>query len=334
MRTAAVLLACLSMTAVMGCSSSTGPDGPDMTADVSVSPASGTVLTDFVFTATAGSRADRALEYRWDWESDGIWDTEWSAESIATHRFSSGDTVTITVEAGDGSTTDQASADVVVDSRHGFILDRITLPSWVLAKGLAWDGSKMWVTSWDRNMLAIDVATGDSLASIPGPSHWTGGIAWDGEYLWTADWIGGPRLNKQDPTDGAVLDGFSVVYTGQVGGLDWTGEVFYYGSDEHGGQGDGLVHIYSADGTHLSSFACPLGSTSPRGLAYDGEDLWLTIEESDSLYVVDADDGTVLRVMPYPDECTQPTEEGIQVVGDHLWAIVSNAPSELVRIVP
>lgn len=43
-----------------------------------------------------------SLEYRWDWESDGVFDTEWSADPTAETSFASGGTIcTITLEVRD-----------------------------------------------------------------------------------------------------------------------------------------------------------------------------------------------------------------------------------------
>jgi glutamine cyclotransferase len=320
---------------VVGCSSSSGPSGPEVTADLTVTPVVGTVITDFTFDAGGSSSQGRALEYRWDWENDGVWDTDWSSESVVVHRFVSGDTLTTRVQVRDGSTIDGATAVIDLDDRHGTVVERITLPGWVIARDLTCDGENMWVTSWSHPTLKLDLASGDSLGTIPGNSAWTGGIAWDGEYVWTAGWQGASKLFKQDPVDGTVLGSFPVVYSGHSGGLDWNGEVFFYGSSTTDTQGDGLVHVYTAQGANLYSFACPRGSTHPRGLAYDGRDLWVTTSDADTLYVVDANDGTVLRAMPFPEPSEEPMGQGLVVVGDYVWMIAGTGmPGDIIRMVP
>ena len=42
-----------------------------------------------------------AIQVRWDWESDGTWDTSWSFEKVAQHRFPVAGTYNVTVEAMD-----------------------------------------------------------------------------------------------------------------------------------------------------------------------------------------------------------------------------------------
>lgn len=41
------------------------------------------------------------LEYRWDWDSDGVWDTDWSQSTEATHAFTEPGLTSVTVETRD-----------------------------------------------------------------------------------------------------------------------------------------------------------------------------------------------------------------------------------------
>jgi hypothetical protein len=330
-----VALAALAVV-VVACSSSTAPEQADVSAVLEVTPSAGTAVTDFTFDASGSSSRERALEYRWDWDGDGAWDTGWSSEATVTRRFTSGDTIRTTVEVRDGSRTDTALATIVLDDRHGEILERIPFPYHRTAKDLTHDGTHLWVTTWEGNTIKIDPATGDSVGAIPGNSAWTGGTAWDGEYIWTTGWQGSMKAFKQDPLNGDVLETFNVTYSGDCGGLDWDGEAFYQGSDEASGQGDGSIHKYAPDGTHLLSLPSPRGSIDPRGLAYDGRDLWVAIQDRDTLYVVDPADGTVLRTVPHLDGGANGNSRGIVVVGDYLWAVLNTLPDppELGRIVP
>lgn len=56
-----------------------------------------------------------SLQYRWDWEGDGVWDTSWTTEPNATRQFVVAGTYNVTVEVMDGSgLTDTASMQIVV----------------------------------------------------------------------------------------------------------------------------------------------------------------------------------------------------------------------------
>jgi len=59
-------------------------------AKFSYSPATGAMDTIFTFDASASTDGQdhcSCLEVRWDWDADGIWDTDFSTEKIASHRF-------------------------------------------------------------------------------------------------------------------------------------------------------------------------------------------------------------------------------------------------------
>jgi len=59
-------------------------------AKINVDKTSGYIGTIFTFDASGSSDALDSLNYlkfRWDWESDGIWDTDYSSEPIVTHSF-------------------------------------------------------------------------------------------------------------------------------------------------------------------------------------------------------------------------------------------------------
>ena len=85
-----------------------------------VSPTTGNSGTSFVFDASGSSDPDsgsEALEVRWDWESDGTWDTTWSTSKVATHSFSTDGTYTVALQVRDpGGLDASATRQVVVES--------------------------------------------------------------------------------------------------------------------------------------------------------------------------------------------------------------------------
>ncbi len=63
--------------------------GPN--AAFNVTPATGNTSTAFMFDASATTDPDNpsgTLEFRWDFESDGVWDTGWSSSPVTTHAYS------------------------------------------------------------------------------------------------------------------------------------------------------------------------------------------------------------------------------------------------------
>jgi len=99
------------------------------TAAFTVTPAAGGT-TDTVFTFNASVCEDAEdetadLQVRWDWESDGTWDTAYSTTKTATHQYTSAGTKTVTLQVRDTlgmadtetksvSVTDTGNLDVTV----------------------------------------------------------------------------------------------------------------------------------------------------------------------------------------------------------------------------
>lgn len=70
---------------------------------IAVSPSTGTNATTFNFTASVTDDYDpvNAIQVRWDWQSDGVWDTNWSTTKAASHRFPVPGNYTVAVQARD-----------------------------------------------------------------------------------------------------------------------------------------------------------------------------------------------------------------------------------------
>jgi len=70
----------------------------------SVSPTNGTTSTNFNFDASASydnEDPQNSLVVRWDWENDGVWDTDYTTIKTATHQYISQGTKTIKLEVKD-----------------------------------------------------------------------------------------------------------------------------------------------------------------------------------------------------------------------------------------
>lgn len=93
------------------------PNSPPIASFV-VDSYSGNVSKVFVFDASSSTDAQDqlgALEFRWDWNSDGVWDTGWSSNPIAYHQFSTPGNYTVILQVMDsGGLTGEAQANVQV----------------------------------------------------------------------------------------------------------------------------------------------------------------------------------------------------------------------------
>ncbi len=81
-----------------------GPQGqplPPYDLGILVSPSVGNTTTVFAFTAQASDAHDNAsaIQVRWDFQNDGVWDTSWSSSKNATHVFPTAANFTVRMEA-------------------------------------------------------------------------------------------------------------------------------------------------------------------------------------------------------------------------------------------
>jgi PKD repeat protein len=78
-------------------------------------PYSGIEGTAVTFDASGSSDLDGdILQYRWDFDSDGTWDTDFSTESTVSHTWNDDHSGTLIVEVYDGALSSTATADVTV----------------------------------------------------------------------------------------------------------------------------------------------------------------------------------------------------------------------------
>lgn len=59
-----------------------------------------------------------ALQYRWDFENDGTWDTEWSNNPVATHTWADDWSGTVKLEVSDGELTGSDTATVTINNAN------------------------------------------------------------------------------------------------------------------------------------------------------------------------------------------------------------------------
>jgi len=313
-----------SLVALVGCSKdSSSPSDPELTVELDVTPSSGTIITDFDCDASGSSVGKRSLECRWDWESDGTWDTGWSGELAVEHRYSAGDTIVVTVEVASGEDSDTATDVVVLDVRHGAVVDDVPAGG-PAPRVLEFDGTYLLTANWaDDWIRKLDPATGDSMGAIPSPSQWPNGIVWDGTYLWVSDYVERMLMFKVDPATGDTLLSFPIQYSSFPAGLAWDGEYLYEGISGGGAEG---IRKYTTAGAYVGAIGTPRGQAI-QGLSYDGLNLWVSVASVDTMYAVDPSDGSV-RFCTHVDGLTHDVavdDEG------YIWAVRGG---QITRVVP
>jgi PKD repeat protein len=113
---ARALTLCLSLLVLACDDQSTTPTGP--TAEFTITPPAG--WTDVEFLVDASTSSDpyddtSELMVRWDWDDDGVWDTQWTADKMATHRYATEGRPIVRLEVRDPSgQTDQTTRQAYV----------------------------------------------------------------------------------------------------------------------------------------------------------------------------------------------------------------------------
>ncbi|TES90319.1 MAG: T9SS type A sorting domain-containing protein [Candidatus Cloacimonadota bacterium] len=135
---------------------------------------------------------------------------------------------------------------------------------------------------------------GDTIRSIPTPEDRIMGIEWVRDTLYVLRLcyvISDPSLlYKLDPADGSVLSQFLLPFPSAVLGITFDGNDLWVVKWEP----DHIIYQITTSGIPISSFPAP--SSYPRGIAWDGEYLWIGDAQSEVLYQVDTL-GTIIRTV-------------------------------------
>ena len=157
--------------------------------------------TSITFDASPSGDIDHdGLRYRWDFNSDGLWDTEYTTEPTATYTWQDEISGTVTVEVSDGALTNTATAGVTVSDVSPAVT--ISGPDSV-DEGAAYSLSMSAVDPGDDTIASWTVNWGDGAdETITGnPSAAAHTYADDGNYTISA------RATNEDGTYDAGLRG-------------------------------------------------------------------------------------------------------------------------------
>lgn len=218
----------------------------------------GNTTTNFYFDATASSDQEDweyQLEVRWDFDSDGNWDTEYSREKTASHRYGVAGEFTITLEVKDsGGLTSQSTTTVfategtnetglAIDEETGDHYGTVKIGNqWWFAENLKNPNNK---SCYRNNPVYCEVYGGmyawsHAMAgsTTPGarglcPPGWH--IPTVDEWQELIDYVGGPEVARSMLEEGAPTD-FNMTYAGQMStsGSAYAGEIVNFWSSNPG----------------------------------------------------------------------------------------------------
>lgn len=221
--------------------------------------------------------------------------------------------------------------DLFCDNNPGYCLGVVTGPD-DDCKGLAWDGSYMWVCEAGHAfsiIFKVDVSTGEAVDYFFTPGTDAQGLAFDGSYLWCLDQTD-HCIYKIDRTTKTVVGVISTpsgdpydLFTG----LAWDGQDFWVAGHRKTLNPETSLYetsnyaLYRVDGTTgqvLQVIGDQLTADHgvPLGLAYDGTGLWISTYNSQSIWHLDLRTGLLAETgKPSPDRGTY----GMTWDGLNLW---------------
>ncbi len=159
-------------------------------------------------------------------------------------------------------------------------------------KGLTWDGTNLWMTSYMQNpgLYKLDPHTGHVLAKFNPPTasnNGYGGLTWDGSSLWQADGYGG-GIYRLNPSNANVLQTIPSP-TQYPSDLAFDGHHLWVA----GYPENTLYKLNPVNGQVVVTFASlPPGQAQLFGMTFGGGFLWLSI--NNVLYKMDPNTGTIV----------------------------------------
>lgn len=195
--------------------------------------------------------------------------------------------------------------------------------------GVAWDGTHLWIAVSGPDILRSYTTAGVAGSTITPPAPSAGswqGVAWDGTHFWVGSDNTGTNILRID-TSGTQVDSFANPSSSSC--LAWDGTYLWSGSPD-----DGRIRKLTTAGAVVSSFDRP-ASSFPQGLHWVGNDrMWVTVNNSNTVYLVDTTDGSVVRSITVPGGQASTTTSGTQgiAVVDGV-AFIANTEAVAVYIV-
>ncbi len=98
------------------------PSNNPPTASFTVTPNTGDTQTNFQFDAsgsTDNEDANSSLQVRWDFETDGIWDVDWTSAKVVNHQYNQQGNYNVTLEVKDSEGLSDSDSESITVSGGG-----------------------------------------------------------------------------------------------------------------------------------------------------------------------------------------------------------------------
>ena len=179
--------------------------------------------------------------------------------------------------------------------------------------GLAWDGLALWNSGiFTRMIYQLDPSDGTVLSSYDSGIEGLRGLTFGDDHLWVSSW-NTETIYELVPADGTIVASFPAPFAGKPSGLAWDDGVLWIAEE------DGLIYrVDPVTGQILSSIPPPPSNAfNPRGLAWDGTNLWAGYQTDGLIYKLDPANGNVRAAFDAPSGELQ---QGLTFDGRFLWS--------------
>lgn len=205
------------------------------------------------------------------------WNQAWGAFADSTHLYMSSGTTTAVFNRGH----------IYKMDFNGNVVDSV-VTGLNSSQGLAWDGTHYWYirgSGSSGRIYRISTAGAVVDSIIPPSTTWfLGGACWDGTGLWVSLYSpnASAGLYKYDVATKTIVDTIPSIGQ-QPQGITWDGQYLYYAMDLNSTEPNlNLIYVVNpATGDTVRTISMPEPPTvdsNPRGLAWDGQYLWLVAE--------------------------------------------------------
>ncbi|HPN33389.1 MAG TPA: fibrobacter succinogenes major paralogous domain-containing protein [bacterium] len=166
-----MMIAVCGLLIISGCGDKKSPTESKNTAPTAlfvVLPMMGSLDTDFQADASKSNDSEdpgSALQVRWDWENDGVWDTDYQAAKSASHRYTTLGAKTIKLEVKDSGDLLSTAVNTILVAEMGTLAD-VDGNSYKTIK----IGNQWWMA---ENLKATHYRNGDAVPQVTDNAAWT-----------------------------------------------------------------------------------------------------------------------------------------------------------------
>ena len=203
-------------------------------------------------------------------------------------------------------------------------------------RGLAWDGTYLWLSDDAQDMIYKLTTNGEVVTSFAWPSEFGTapyGLTWDGEYLRIVS-------NSDDKilkltTEGVWVSEFAAPNPPYQSpqGITWDGSTLWLSDNGYGTTYPPSVNQLTTDGAIIFSFQLDCDTRSLRGLAYDGVNLWLLVDTGRTIYRISTS-GEILESFDLSDDIgISGYVYGLTWDDSNLW-VATRSPAAIYQLKP